>query len=413
MPHDRPSGQPAADGHAATSPAPPPRPVRIPFARAPLDFDAAAPFLKEAIDNGWLTTGPLTERFTAALGAELKTTNLIAVSSCTAALQIALAAADLPDDAEVIVPANTFIATFETVELAGFTPVLADMDAATWNVSVETLQRCLTERTKAIIVVPFAGNPPPMQALREFANRHNLVLILDCAHALESTWQRQPLHTYADYSCFSFYATKNLTTAEGGAIVCPADKLELVRALSLHGMSRAAWKRYAGGNWRYDIIATGFKANLTDIHAALGLAQLPNLRKNHARRLELAEQYTSALQHLPLALQQLSSSAGSNEHARHLFCISVKHAAGFTREDIMSELAAHDIGFSVHFIPLYEFSSVRKKYAFSPANFPATAAYFQGALSLPLYPTLTDAQQKEVISAVRRVAAGNAAAKAK
>ena len=387
--------------------------MHIPFARAPLDFDSAAPFLKEAIDNGWLTTGPLTERFTAALSAELKTENLVAVSSCTAALQIALAAADLPAGSEVIVPANTFIATFETVELAGLTPVLADMDAATWNVSVETLAARLTPQTKAVIAVPFAGNPLPMQALREFADEHKLVLILDCAHALETTWQGKTLHAYADYSCYSFYATKNLTTAEGGAIVCPVDKFELVRALSLHGMSRAAWKRYAGGSWRYDIIATGFKANLTDIHAALGLAQLPALRKNHARRIELAERYSSALQHLPLSVQQLPSGATGAEHARHLFCISVAASADFTREDIMAEFAAQGIGFSVHFIPIYEFSSVREKYAFAPEDFPATAAYFQGALSLPLYPTLTDDSQNEVINAIRRVAAGNVAAKAK
>lgn len=386
---------------------------RIPFARAPLDFDDAAPYLKEAIDNGWLTTGPLTERFTAALCAELETENLVAVSSCTAALQIALAAADLPDDSEVIVPANTFIATFETVELAGLTPVLADMDAATWNVSVETLTARLTPRTKAIIAVPFAGNPLPMQTLRKFADRHKLVLILDCAHALETTWQQKSLHHYADYACYSFYATKNLTTAEGGAIVCPAEKLDEVRALSLHGMSRAAWKRYAGGSWRYDIIATGYKANLTDIHAALGLAQLPRLRQHHARRIKLSERYTSALQHLPLALQQLSPAAGQSDHARHLFCISVRPDAGFTREDIMAEFAAQGIGFSVHFIPIYEFSHVREKHAFSPAEYPVTAGYFQGALSLPLYPTLTDGDQDEIISAILRVAAGNAAAKAK
>ncbi len=403
MAHERPAGQPAT-----SSP-----PLRIPFARAPLDFDDAAPYLKEAIDNGWLTTGPLTERFTAALSAELNTTNLVAVSSCTAALQIALAAAELPDGAEVIVPANTFIATFETVELAGLTPVLADMDAATWNVSVETLTARLTPRTKAIIAVPFAGNPLPVQALREFADRHKLVLILDCAHALETTWNGLPLYAYADYSCFSFYATKNLTTAEGGAIICPAEKLELVRALSLHGMSRAAWKRYAGGSWRYDIIATGYKANLTDIHAALGLAQLPRLRQNHARRIELSERYTSALQDLPLSLQQLPAPAKPGEHARHLFCISVKASAGFSRENLMAEFTAQGIGFSVHFIPIFEFSSVREKYAFSAENYPVTARYFQGALSLPLYPTLSDGHQDEVISAVRRVAAGNAAAKAK
>lgn len=413
MPHERPSSQPAAEQRTAANPATSSRPMHIPFSRAPLDFDSAAPYLKEAIDNGWLTTGPLTEKFTASLCAELKTENLVAVSSCTAALQIALAAAGLPDGSEVIVPANTFIATFETVELAGLKPVLADIDADTWNVSVKTLSAKVTANTKAIIAVPFAGNPLPIKALREFADQHKLVLILDCAHALETTFAGRPLHTFADYSCYSFYATKNLTTAEGGAIVCPAEKLEQVRALTLHGMSRAAWKRYAGGSWRYDIIATGYKANLTDIHAALGLAQLPQLRANHARRIELSERYTSAFENLPFSLQKLPPGAEKSDHARHLFCISVNSTAGFTREDLMAELAASGIGFSVHFIPLYEFSNVRTKYAFSAGDYPATARYFQGALSLPLYPTLTNNDQDEVISAVRRVAAGNVAMKAK
>lgn len=402
MPHERPSV-------AAANPATSSRPMRIPFSRAPLDFESAAPFLKEAIDNGWLTTGPLTERFTAGLSAELGTENILAVSSCTAALQIALAAADLMPGDEVILPANTFIATFETVELAGLRPVLADIDALTWNVSVATLEARLSPRTRAVIAVPFAGNPLPMDELRSFTQKHNLVLILDSAHALEASYRGKPLHSYADYSCYSFYATKNLTTAEGGAIVCAAEKLDLVRALSLHGMSRAAWKRYAGGTWRYDIVATGFKANLTDIHAALGLAQLSSLRKNFARRIYLSERYRSALSDLPILTQALPSGAAWQDHASHLFCISLQPHCNVSREDIIAEFTARSIGFSVHFIPIYEFSNVRQNYAFDEKSFPHTAAYFHGALSLPLYPTLSETDQKEIIDTIRLVFAGNAA----
>lgn len=398
---------------AAATPTPTARAARIPFARAPLQYEDVAPFLKEAIDNGWLTTGPLTEKFTAALTDFLETTNLVSVSSCTAALQIALAAADLPDDAEVIVPANTFIATFETVELAGLKPVLADIDAGTWNVSLKTLEARLTPRTRAIVAVPFAGNALPMDELREFADKHKLCLILDSAHALETRWKGKPLHAYADYSCYSFYATKNLTTAEGGAIICPPEKLEEVRALSLHGMSRAAWKRYAGGTWRYDIITTGYKANLTDIHAALGLAQLPKLIQHHARRLELTARYQAAFADLPLRMQILPTGGNAHEHGAHLFCISLNSDAPAMRDDLMSAFTDQGIGYSVHFIPIYEFTHVKTAYGFSAAEYPQTAAYFAGALSLPLYPTLTDADQNEIISLVRRVLAGSAGAKGK
>lgn len=374
---------------------------RIPFSRAPVTFESAAPFLKEAIDNGWLTTGPLTERFNAGLKKFLETENVVPVASCTAALQIALAACDLKRGDEVILPANTFIATFETIELAGLTPVLADIDADTWNLSLASLEEKISPWTKAIIAVPFAGNPLPMERLRGIADRHGLKLILDNAHALETRYDGKQLHTYADFSCYSFYATKNLTTAEGGAIVCSAADLERSRALSLHGMSRAAWKRYAGGSWRYDIVETGFKANLTDIHAALGLTQLHSLDAFHTRRLELMARYRESLADLPLRFQAQSEGTRLTDHAGHLMCISVKPDAGITREDIMASLAENSIGSSVHFIPIYEFSSIVEKYGFKAENFPATADYFQGALSLPLYPTLSWAEQDEIIAVIR------------
>jgi len=375
--------------------------MKIPFARAPVSFDSAAPFLREALDNGWLTTGPLTERFTAGVGKFLGTSNIVAVSSCTAALQIALAAAKLEPGDEVILPAHTFIATFETVELAGLTPVLADIDPNTWNISLESAAARLTGRTRAIICVPFAGNPLPLPAWRDFADKHQLTLILDNAHALEAKFQNKFLHEYADYSCYSFYATKNLTTAEGGAIVCPADKLELVRTLSLHGMSRAAWKRYAGGTWRYDIVETGYKANLTDIHAAIGLAQLDSLQKNHARRVELAQRYQRAFADLPLRCQNLPEGALQYEHGAHLYCISLYDAA--RRDEVIGRLQSEGIGTSVHFVPIYEFSHTKNKYSFRAQDFPHTHGYFAGAISLPLYPTLSDAEQDEVIRVLREL----------
>ncbi|GAB4422092.1 MAG: DegT/DnrJ/EryC1/StrS family aminotransferase [Turneriella sp.] len=374
---------------------------RIPFARAPVTFSDAAPFLQQALDNGWLTTGPLVQRFAEQLAEFLGTRTLIPVSSCTAALQIVLAAADFSPGDEVIVPANTFIATFETVELANLKPVLCDIDAETWNLDIHAAAKLINSRTRAIIAVPFAGNPLPMEPLRALCDKHRLRLILDNAHALETKWKGKNLHHYADYSCYSFYATKNLTTAEGGAIVCRAAEAERIRALSLHGMSRAAWNRYAGGTWRYDIIETGFKANLTDIHAAIGLAQLPKLAGHHERRRYLALRYRNALKDLPVRVQQISEGGCDTDHAWHLFCVSVLPEASVTRDKLIEALAAAGIGYSVHFIPVFEFTNTQRKYNFPRGEFPATTGYFSGALSLPLYPTLTDAEQDEVIRVLR------------
>jgi dTDP-4-amino-4,6-dideoxygalactose transaminase len=373
--------------------------MRIPFSRAPLTWEKAAPFLKRAIDNGWLTTGPLVQEFTAGLANFLETENVVPLSSCTAALQIALTAADLKPGDEVILPSNTFIATLETAELHGLTPRLADIDSETWNMSLESAEKLMTDRTRAIVAVPFAGNALPMEKLRALANRHRLTLILDCAHALETRYAGKPLHAYADFSCYSFYATKNLTTAEGGAIVCSSDRIERVRALSLHGMSRAAWNRYAGGTWRYDIVETGFKANLTDIHAGIGLAQLADLSQNHTRRLELAARYEQALKNLPVRMQKLADdNTNPSEHARHLFCISIDKDARADRDTVINAFREKSIGYSVHFIPLYEFSNVKKLHGFEDVDFPHNAEYFAGALSLPLYPTLTNTEQDEIIS---------------
>ncbi|HRP69569.1 MAG TPA: DegT/DnrJ/EryC1/StrS family aminotransferase, partial [Turneriella sp.] len=335
---------------------------RIPFSRAPVDFESVAPLLKEAIDNGWLTTGPLVERFTNGLKDYWQTQNVVTVSSCTAALQIALASLDLKRGDEVILPAMTFVATLETVEQAGLTPVLADIDPLTWNISVDAIEAKISPWTKAIIPVAFAGNPLPMQRLRSLADKHKLKLILDNAHALEAKFEGKFLHEYADFSCYSFYATKNLSAAEGGAIICAEENIERVRALSLHGMSRNAWRRYAGGTWRYDIVETGFKANLTDIHAAIGIPQLEHIEKNHRRRLELIERYGDGLKGLPIRFQGLETGASPIEHAAHLFTISIAPQSSVKRDEIIEAFIQHGIAYSVHFIPLCEFTSVKNKY---------------------------------------------------
>jgi dTDP-4-amino-4,6-dideoxygalactose transaminase len=383
--------------------------MRIPFSRATLDYTAAEPYLREAIDNGWLTTGPLVARLTESLQTFLGTKNLVCVSSCTAALQIALTACDMQPGDEVIVPANTFIATYETVVLGGFTPVITDIDANTWNISPEKIAKRISPRTRAIIAVPFAGNPLDMPRLRKLADTHGLKLILDNAHALETRYNGRFLHEWADFSCYSFYATKNLTTAEGGAIVCNEEQIERVRALSLHGMSRAAWSRYSGGSWRYDIVEIGYKANLTDIHAALGLAQMPALTANLEKRRMLVDLYRDRLSGLPLRWQQIPDGAHKTDSAHHLFCISIDSGTGVEREQLMTAFTAKSIGYSVHFIPLYEFTAVALRGQVIAGDFVNTAAYFAGALSLPLYPLLNVGEVEEICEIIRSAFADSAA----
>jgi len=380
--------------------------MRIPFNRASLSYESVEPYLREAIENGWLTTGPLTKRFTEGLAKYLNTENILALSSCTAALQIALKLADLPPGSEVILPSNTFVATLETVELAGLTPVLADIESGNWNICPESVREKISDRISALIAVPFAGAAPRMNELRAIADQKRIPLILDSAHALEARFEGRPLHEYADYTAFSFYATKNLTTAEGGALIVPPAMIERGRALSLHGMSRAAWNRYAGGSWQYDIIETGYKSNLTDIHSALGLAQLAKLNDNHTRRRALTARYKAALASLPIKMQE---SAASPEHAAHLFCLSVSESAHVTRDKIIETLKTQQIGFSVHFIPLYHLTSVKKYQRFHAKDFVENERYFQGALSLPLYPTLQDSEQEEIIDLIHSLFAGRAA----
>lgn len=373
--------------------------AHIPFYRATLNTEKTLELIKNALDERWLTTGPLTARFTTELQTYLKTESLLCVSSCTIALQLALTLCDLKPGDEVLLPTNTFMATLETVHLAGLTPVLVDTDLKTFNADLDDLERKITLRTRAIISVPFAGNAPDMTRVQKICKDRGLIHILDNAHALETQFEERFLHEFADYSCYSFYATKNLTTAEGGAIVCPREKLERARSLSLHGMSRNAWNRYAGGSWEYDIIDFGFKANLTDIHAAIGLTQIPEIESNLKRRADLVKRYNDAFDLIPQIRRQHPLQA-ANVHAHHLYCVSISPDSAVSRKQIIETLTANSIGSSVHFIPLYRFTAVKERYGFNINDFPNSENYFQGAFTLPLYPDLNSIDQKRIIDTV-------------
>jgi dTDP-4-amino-4,6-dideoxygalactose transaminase len=321
----------------------------------------------------------------------------IAVNSCTAALQIALEAVGVGPGDEVITTPMTFTATAAVIEHLGAHPVLADVDPKTLNLDPQRVAERVTARTKAILPVHFAGQACAMDELMDLARAYGLAVIEDAAHALPTRYRGRMVGTIGDATCFSFYVTKTITTGEGGMITTEsAEAAERMRLMRLHGMNRDAWKRYArGGSWRYDVVAPGFKANLPDLAAALGIPQLARSDEFHARRAAIARAYDTGLRDVPgVALPEVADPAG---HAWHLYVVRVAEG----RDAFIEALAERGIGTSVHFIPLHRHSYWRDRYGFAPADFPVADAASGQIISLPIYPKMTDADVARVVTAVR------------
>ncbi len=371
--------------------------MKIPFYRASLKILPSLWLLFRTMSRGWLTSGPLVKKLEHRIGEYLGTKQIFAVSSATAALRIVYSLLPSKEGSEIILPVNTFIATFETVLQAGHKPVLVDIDPHSWNASAEEIRKKVSSKTAAIVFVPFAGYADNLEEIAEIARTARVPLILDSAHALESRWNGRFLHEYADFACYSMYATKNLTSAEGGLLYVKDPFLfEEARLASLHGMSRAAWNRYHGGTWKYDIVRQGFKSNLSDIHAAVALPQIPFLEKNLGRREKLIERYKKRLQGLPVTFQGSREGAVS---AHHLFVVLFRSEAD--RLAVEHSLAENSIPYSKHFIPLHHFSYVRSALGVLH-GFPVAEDYFRRSLTLPLYPGLKYVQIDYIVSKVAR-----------
>lgn len=359
--------------------------MRIPFYRASLRPFRSLFLIAGALFRKWITSGPIVESFEREVRAYLKSEQIIAVSSGTAALQIALKTFDFLRGSEIILPANTFIATFEVVIQENLLPVIVDIDPRSWNASLEAIENKISNKTRGILYVPFAGMPGNMPELKKLSLKHNLTLILDSAHALESSCNGKYLQEFADAACYSLYATKNLTTAEGGLVsFSDPQKVAIARQLSLHGMSRNAWKRYSGGTWQYDIEYTGLKANLSDIHAAIGLPQVKYLNKNLRKRKQKVLLYQKLLGNL---VEYQESECGEGGSAHHLFVVRFRSSE--QRQLVEHSFQKNGIAYSKHFIPLYKFSIVQKTLLnIKNENFLTTEQFFEQSLTLPLYPSL-------------------------
>lgn len=358
-----------------------------------------------ALRSDWITTGPRTKEFERAFGEYVGApggTSLM-LNSCTAGLHVALVALGVGPGDEVIVPTLTFAATANVVEHVGARPVLVDVLPDTLCIDPAAVEAAVSPRTKAIIPVHYAGQAADLDPIFAVAEKHGLHVVEDAAHAVPTTYRGRMVGSRESFASFSFYATKNLTTAEGGALTGSPELLEKARVIGLHGMSADGWKRFdKSGSWQYDIVMPGFKYNMTDLQAALGLRQLEKLRGFHARRREVVRRYQEAFGDDERF--QVPVEAPYGESAWHLYVLRLNRLPGLERDAFVDELKRRNIGFSVHYRPLHMMSYYRDKYGYRPEDFPVAKDAFERMLSLPLHPRLTDEDVEDVIREVKDVA---------
>ena len=369
---------------------------------APLIGEAEIAEVVDSLRSGWLGTGPKTARFERDFAAYRGVDQAVAVNSCTAALHLSLLAAGLGPGDEVITTPLTFCATVNAILHAGATPVLADVDPVTFNLDPAAVAARITPRTRAILPVHFAGRPCDMGALMALAERHDLRVIEDCAHAIESTYDGQGVGTFGDFGCFSFYVTKNVVTGEGGMILARrAEDAARLKTLALHGMSHDAWKRFSDSGYRhYQVVECGFKYNMMDLQAAIGLHQLARVEASWQRRRAIWARYQDAFADLPVT--RPAESDPRSRHAHHLYTLLVDEArCGRTRDAFLEHMTAQRIGVGVHYLSLPEHPYYQDRLGWRPEDNPNAMRIGRQTVSLPLSPTLTDTDVEDVIAAVR------------
>lgn len=375
----------------------------IPFSRA--DFtEREFSSVDTCLRSGWLTTGPRAKQFEQAFSNYLSLDGVaLAVNSATAGLHLALEALGVGPGDEVVVPTHTFTATAEVVRHLGADPVFCDVEPETLNCSLQTILPRLSSRTKAVVPVHFGGLAVEMDPIHRLARERGIAVIEDAAHAIPTTYRGRLVGTLqSDATIFSFYATKTLAIGEGGMLVTPhRDVAERCSIMRLHGMDRDAFARHTqpGASWRYEVVAPGFKYNLSDVAASLGLVQLSRVDEMAERREEFAAAYLDGLAGLPLVLPARAPSG--DRHAWHLFVIRLLPNARIGRDRFIEEMASRGIGCSVHYKPLHMHPYWRTTYGLLDEQFPVASEAFKGLVSLPIYSAMTRAESRRVISATR------------
>ncbi len=357
-----------------------------------------------SLKSGWLGTGPKVARFEADFAAYKGTAHAVAVSSCTAALHLSMLAAGLGPGDEVITTPLTFCATVNAIIHAGATPVLADVDPITQNIDPAMAESKVTERTRTILPVHFAGRPCDMDSLAKIAERHDLIMIEDCAHAVEAEYKGRKAGTFGDFGCFSFYVTKNVITGEGGMVLTgSSDAAERIKILALHGMTKDAWKRFSDEGYRhYQVVELGFKCNMMDLQAAIGIHQLARVEANWARRREIWRRYIDAFGALPIGLP--AAPEADTRHAYHLFTILIdEERAGIDRDGFLDAMTARNIGVGVHYLSIPEHPFYRQRFGWRGEDTPHATRIGRQTVSLPLSAKLADEDVGDVVDAVRGI----------
>ena len=378
--------------------------MKVPFFR--LKFgDSEKREILEVLKSGWVTSGPKVKQFEKQISRIAGVKYAAAVSSGTAGLHLALEAAEAGKGDEVITSPFTMAATVEAILYAGAKPVFVDIDPVSLNIDPALIEKKINKKTKAIVSVDIAGFPCDYSRLTRIAKAHNLFLLDDAAHSLGATYRGKPIGSIADAVVFSFYSTKNITTGEGGMVVSKSRQLiETVRHLSLHGMTSSGWKRYSGGGWEYDITTLGYKYNMPDLSAALGLGQLSHFKQLQDKRARLADRYLEGLRGLN-ELIELPTAPDNISHGRHLFIIKIiPRRWKINRDRLITELEKKGVGCGVHFIPIYRFSYFKRIMSQKQREFPRTEEAFGRVISLPFYPDLSFGEADYVCSAIKQMA---------
>ena len=375
----------------------------IPFHQADVG-EQEAQAAADVIRSGWLTMGPKTLEFEQGFAAYVGAKHAIGVSSCTAALHLALDAIGLKQGDEVLVPTTTFTSTAEVVAYFKAKPVLVDIDVESLCINPVDAERRITARTRAIIPVHYGGQPCDMEAIQDMANRHGLRVIEDAAHSVPASYRGVRVGAISELTAFSFYATKTLTTGEGGMVTTNNDDLAArMRMMRLHGIGRDAWKRYSSeGSWYYEVLDSGFKYNLTDIQSAIGIVQLEKCDRMHIARQKIAARYSAKF--AKERALQIPIVADDRTSAWHLYALRLNlEVISITRSEMIEKLKERGIGTSVHFIPLHMHPYYQNAYGYRANDFPVASNQYERYISLPIFPGMTSTQIDYVIENVLEI----------
>jgi len=374
---------------------------------APLIEEDEIAEVVHSLKTGWLGTGPKVAKFEEDFKRYKQAPYAVALNSCTAALHLSLIAAGIGPGDEVITTPLTFCATINAIIHSGATPILADINPKTMNIDPDQIASRITSRTRAILPVHFAGRPCEMKAIMDLAEKFDLMIIEDCAHAIESEYKGKPCGTFGDFGCFSFYVTKNVVTGEGGMILTQKQEYAArIKVLALHGMSSDAWRRFSDQGYKHYLVTeAGFKYNMMDIQAAIGLHQLKRVGKNWLKRQSIWHTYNKALKNLPLTLP--APPEPDSRHAYHLYTILIDtKQTGITRDEFLQAMHSHNIGTGVHYLSIPEHPYYQNKFGWKPEDYPNAMRVGRQTVSLPLSARLNDQDVQDVILAVKTILAG-------